>query len=38
MFGGQYYPNRLTRDLIQHTEEMKTLGVMFRSDAVMGIA
>ena len=30
-FGGQYYPNRLTRDLIQHTEELKTLGVMFRS-------
>ena len=30
-FGGQYYPNRLTRDLIQHTEEMKTLGVMFHS-------
>ena len=30
-FGRQYYPNRLTRDLIQHTEEMKTLGVMFRS-------
>ena len=30
-FGGQYYPNRLTRDLIQHTEELKTLGVTFRS-------
>ena len=30
-FGGQYFPNRVTRDLIQHTEELKTLGVMFRS-------
>ena len=30
-FGVQYFPNRVTRDLIQHTEELKTLGVMFRS-------
>ena len=30
-FGGQYFPNRVTRDLIQHAEELKTLGVMFRS-------
>ena len=30
-FGGQYFPNRVTRDLIQHTEELKMLGVMFRS-------
>ena len=30
-FGSQYFPNRVTRDLIQHTEELKMLGVMFRS-------
>ena len=30
-FGGQYFPNRVTRDLIQHTEELKMLGVIFRS-------
>ena len=30
-FGGQHFPNRVTRDLIQHTEELKTLGVTFRS-------
>ena len=30
-YGGQYYPNRVTRDLVQHTEELMTLGVRFTS-------
>ena len=30
-YGGQYYPNRVTRDLVKHTEELKTLGVNFTS-------
>ena len=30
-YGGQFYPNRVTRDLVQHTEELKTLGVSFTS-------
>lgn len=30
-FGTTYYPNRVTRDLVQHTEELKTLGVTFSS-------
>ena len=28
-FGGQYFANRVTRDLIQHTEELASLGVKF---------
>ena len=30
-YGGQYFPNRVTRDLVQHTEELMTLGVRFTS-------
>lgn len=30
-FGQQYYSNRITRDLVQHTEELKQYGVLFRS-------
>lgn len=30
-FGKQYYSNRVTRDLVQHTEELKQYGVLFRS-------
>ena len=28
-FGGQYFANRVTRDLIQHTDELASLGVKF---------
>jgi len=30
-FGQQYFSNRITRDLVQHTEELKKYGVLFRS-------
>lgn len=30
-FGHQYYSNRITHDLVQHTEELKQYGVLFRS-------
>ena len=30
-YGGQYYPNRMTRDLVQHRNELLALGVCFRS-------
>ncbi len=30
-YGGQYFLNRVTRDLVQHTEELMTLGVRFTS-------
>lgn len=30
-FGQQYFSNQITRDLIQHTEELKKYGVLFRS-------
>ena len=28
-YGGQYFANRVTRDLIQHTDELASLGVKF---------
>jgi len=30
-FGQRYYSNRVTRDLVQHTEKLKQYGVLFRS-------
>lgn len=30
-YGEQFYPNRVTRDLVQHTAELAELGVQFRS-------
>lgn len=30
-FGQEYFPNRVTRDLVQHTEELHKYGVLFRS-------
>lgn len=30
-FGKQYFSNRITRDLVQHTDELKKYGVLFRS-------
>lgn len=30
-FGQQYFSNRITRDLVQHTEELRQYGVLFRS-------
>ena len=27
----EYFPNRITRDLVQHTDELKNYGVLFRS-------
>ena len=30
-FGQQYFSNRITRDLVQHTEELKQYGILFRS-------
>lgn len=30
-FGQQYFSNRITCDLVQHTEELKQYGVLFRS-------
>ncbi len=30
-FGQEYFPNRVTRDLVQHTKELQKYGVLFRS-------
>jgi len=36
-FGQRYYSNRVTRDLVQHTEKLKQYGVLFRSRRSHGI-
>lgn len=36
-FGKQYYSNRVTRDLVQHTDELARYGVAFKSRRSYGI-